>query len=348
MRRLCLSIVAIAVMGCGSGNTDPTNKGGATVPMGGGGSSGATGEDCTPPGCTACVLQYCVSQAIAVFGAGYQSGDFAGAACPGLMACNCSGKGMKTCSQEIGASCAAAFQTYLGCVNAAPCGTACTGSGNSSGTVPVVSSSGVDGSVGVDGSGGATKKCGLPLDCLTCFKQSCDLQATDVFGSDYWTCNLAGGKCPNVIACSLSSDTRDSVEDCVQKSDAICVDAFGLLKGCVGSASCGTACTGNNTGDAGGNGGNASNAFGINISVTGSMDGHTNIQVCIDSAGNRFCGPEGGFGMGSAGVIQVIGNSGTSYSVDVSGQPASPHCSIVSGGAGTLGSSMPTVVVNCV
>jgi hypothetical protein len=95
---------------------------------------------------------------------------------------------------------------------------------------------------------------------------------------------------------------------------------------------------------------NIDQAFPLNVSITGSTDNVTNVQVCAGPVeGNSFCGPNGGFAVGSMGVIQVPGTSGASYAVTVpANQNAAAFCSVTSGGTGELGTSMPTAVVNCI
>jgi len=103
----------------------------------------------------------------------------------------------------------------------------------------------------------------------------------------------------------------------------------------------------------------------VPVSVGGSSDNVTNVQVCAVFGGsnNSVCGPNGGFQVGGSGDIlidPIIVNSdgqfgvdpfaveGASYSITVSGnQYAASFCSVTSGGSGTFGSPIATAVVTC-
>ena len=137
----------------GAGGITPTGGTGGIVSTGGiavsGGAistGGATSQQCVSPNCIACVEQYCDIMATAVFGAGYLNGNYNGGQCPDLMACNCAGNGMKTCSNQYGANCAAASESLDNCVNAAPCGTACTGGSSGGGSCTATSMGDTSGS----------------------------------------------------------------------------------------------------------------------------------------------------------------------------------------------------------
>ena len=91
------------------------------------------------------------------------------------------------------------------------------------------------------------------------------------------------------------------------------------------------------------------NAFPLNVSITGLTDNITNVQVCVNAGGPGACGPDGGFSVGTTGVIQVSGTLGASYTVTVpANQNAATYCTVVSGGSGDLGSDMETAVINCI
>lgn len=109
-------------------------SGGSTGGSGGStGIGGTAGQQCTSPNCIACITQNCNSEAMTVFGGGYMNYQFNGGQCPNLMACACttSGSGsMDVCVQQSGSACATAFAALTSCLDAASCGTACTGNGN--------------------------------------------------------------------------------------------------------------------------------------------------------------------------------------------------------------------------
>jgi hypothetical protein len=105
--------------------------------------------------------------------------------------------------------------------------------------------------------------------------------------------------------------------------------------------------------------------FVVNVSITGSTDNITNVQVCslFGGNGNSVCGPNGGFAVGETGSILISSTlvdengvfgsdpaavAGTNYTISVpANQNAASYCSVISGGSGTFGSSMPAAVVNC-
>jgi hypothetical protein len=88
-----------------------------------------------------------------------------------------------------------------------------------------------------------------------------------------------GGQCPTFTVCNCAGNGM--METCSQQYGANCAAAFAALAACLNATACfESACNG------GSGGGNTGDVFNINVSITGSMDGHTNIQVCIDAAGN--------------------------------------------------------------
>jgi hypothetical protein len=113
MRNICLLVVTMLVIGCGGGS--------GNVP------DGATGQ-CNPTAsCVSCVKQSCDSLAKVVFGAGYQSGNYSGGACPNFFACTCNATGKEqACAQADGPNCVTAFDALGACLDASACfDTAC-------------------------------------------------------------------------------------------------------------------------------------------------------------------------------------------------------------------------------
>jgi hypothetical protein len=90
--------------------------------------------------------------------------------------------------------------------------------------------------------------------------------------------------------------------------------------------------------------------FSVNVSVTGSTEHVTQVQVCPDDDYSTKSDCNATVAVGSTGVLQVIGDDGTLYSVTLAGPPSqdSTYCTIDSGGDGTLGGDMPTVVISCI
>ena len=124
--RTCLLVAAIAAMGCGGGS------GNVPVP------DGATGQQCTPSAsCLSCIKLSCDSQARAALGAGYQSGNFSGGACPNFVACTCNTTGKESvCAQADGANCVTTFAALGACLDATACfDSTCKGNSSSGLTV---------------------------------------------------------------------------------------------------------------------------------------------------------------------------------------------------------------------
>ena len=271
MSRVCLMmsmIVAIVAMGCGGSSQSPD--------------SGLTGQQCLPnAACLACIEQNCNNEATTAFGGGYVNSQFNGGRCPNLMACGCAnngngngsgngngGGGMDVCVQQSGSSCVAAFTAVTSCLDAVPCGIVCTGSnngGNGSGGAPGVtgtvsnnpSMGGAGGNVVIShgGTGGATGQQCLPTTaCLTFIEQNCNNAAVVAFGPGYVNSQFSGGVCPNLVACSCTTNGNGNggMDACAQQSGAACEAAFTTLTNCIDATPYGTVCTGSNSGGSGG------------------------------------------------------------------------------------------------
>ena len=115
------------------------------------------------------------------------------------------------------------------------------------------------------GYGGASGQQCLPnADCLSCIRQNCDSEAMTAFGGGYMNDQFNGGQCPNLMACSCTTNGTDngngSMDICAQQGGSGCVAAWNALNTCVENAPCfSTTCK-----TEGGNGGNGGNGSGGN------------------------------------------------------------------------------------
>jgi hypothetical protein len=106
MRKVCLLIAMVAVIGCGSNDQE----------------NGGRPRACPPADLQlSSVSRWCNDQAIAAFGPGYATGDYSGGLCPNFMALSCNNFSMDWCALQDGADCVAAYHAYDKCVHGLSC-----------------------------------------------------------------------------------------------------------------------------------------------------------------------------------------------------------------------------------
>jgi hypothetical protein len=132
------------------------------------------------------------------------------------------------------------------------------------------------------GYGGASGQQCLPnADCLSCIRQNCDSEAMTAFGGGYMNDQFNGGQCPNLMACSCTTNGTDngngSMDICAQQGGSGCVAAWNALNTCLENTPCfSTTCkTEGGNGGNGGNGGTSSNG----LTVSGNTMSFGNVEV---------------------------------------------------------------------
>lgn len=201
--RIALCAMGVLGLGCGGGSGSNNNGTGGGIGTGGG-TGGTSGQQCLPNAtCLACIGQSCDSQATAVFGSGYRTGNYHGGICPNLMTCACAinNGNMDTCAQLGGANCTTAFANLNSCMDKVSCGSACDGNSH--------------------------ENLGLTVN-----GNSMNFGNTDV-GSTQSRCMVVTGSNASAVYPTISNDTGCTVEGCSFTSVPLSCDHPSSCKACV-------------------------------------------------------------------------------------------------------------------